>query len=50
MRRYIVTASNPKFLTPREEVVIGAKGIFDLMLAIMKYSRRYLTITIKVNG
>ena len=48
MGRYIITASNPKFLTPDEEVVIGAKGLFDLMLAIRKYSKRYATITIKV--
>lgn len=48
MQTYIVTISAPRYLTADEEVVIGAKGLFDLMLAIRKYSKRYATITIKV--
>lgn len=48
MRSFIVTISHPRYLTADEEIVLGARGLFDLMLAIRKYSKRYATITIKV--
>ena len=48
MRSFIVTISHPKYLTPDEEIILGAKGVFDLMRIIMKYSKRYYEINIKV--
>lgn len=48
MGHYIVKITNPRYLTADEEIVLGARGLFDLMLAIRKYSKRYATITIKV--
>lgn len=46
---YIVNISAPRFLTTETELVIGAKGILDLMRVIIQYSRKYCEFKIRVN-
>lgn len=46
---YIVNISAPRFLTTETDLVIGAKGIFDLARVILKYSRKYCEFKIRVN-
>lgn len=48
MRSFIVTISHPKYLTPDEEIVLGARGIIDLMRVFWKYSKKYYNFSIKV--
>lgn len=46
--RYIVTITAPKYLTTEEEIVLGARGIVDLMRVFLKYSKKYYNFSIKV--
>lgn len=49
MGNYLVTITNPRFLTSEEEITLGAKNLFDLMKIFMKYRNKYVTFTVKVN-
>lgn len=46
--RYIVTITTPRFLTTEQEIVMGARNIFDLARVIIKYSRKYLEFNVKI--
>lgn len=46
---YIVNISAPRFLTSETELVIGAKGVIDLVRVILKYSKKYCEFKIRVN-
>lgn len=48
MGHYIVTITNPRYLTADEEIVLGARGLFDLMRVFLKYSKRYYNFGVKV--
>lgn len=48
MQNYIVTISAPRYLTAEEEIVLGARGIVDLMRAFLKYSKKYYNFSVKV--
>lgn len=48
MNSYIVTVKAPKYLTTEQEILMGAKNIFDLARIIIKYSPRYAEFNIKV--
>lgn len=48
MQTYIVTISAPRYLTADEEIVLGAKGLFDLMRVFLKYSKKYYNFSVKV--
>lgn len=50
MRKYyIVNISAPKYLTTETELVIGAKGLLDLIRVLIKYSKKYCEFKIRVN-
>lgn len=46
--RYIVTITAPRYLTTESEIVLGARGIVDLMRVFLKYSKKYYNFSIKV--
>lgn len=46
--RYIVTITAPKYLTTDTEIVMGARGIVDLMRVFLKYSKKYYNFSVKV--
>lgn len=48
MGHYIVTITNPRYLTADEEIVLGARGLFDLMRVFLKYSKKYYNFSVKV--
>lgn len=48
MRSFIVTISAPRYLTADEEIVLGARGLFDLMRVFLKYSKKYYNFSVKV--
>lgn len=48
MQNYIVTISAPRYLTAEEEIVLGARGIVDLMRVFLKYSKKYYNFSVKV--
>lgn len=48
MGHYIVKITNPRYLTTDEEIVLGARGLFDLMRVFLKYSKKYYNFSVKV--
>lgn len=46
--RYIVTITAPRYLTTDTEIVMGARGIVDLMRVFLKYSKKYYNFSVKV--
>lgn len=48
MGNYLVTITNPRFLTSEEEITLGAKNLLGVLRIIMHYRRKYVTFTIKV--
>ena len=46
--RYIVTITAPRYLTTESEIVLGARGIVDLMRVFLKYSKKYYNFSVKV--
>lgn len=46
--RYIITITAPRYLTTENEIVLGAKGIVDLMRVFLKYSKKYYNFSVKV--
>ena len=46
--RYIVAITAPRYLTTEEEIVLGARGIVDLMRVFLKYSKKYYNFSVKV--
>lgn len=45
---YIITITAPRYLTTENEIVLGVKGIVDLMRVFLKYSKKYYNFSIKV--
>ena len=45
---YIVTITAPRYLTTESEIVLGARGIVDLMRVFLKYSKKYYNFSAKV--
>ena len=46
--RYIVTITTPRYLTTENEIVLGARGIVDLIRVFLKYSKKYYNFSVKV--
>lgn len=46
--RYVVTITAPRYLTTDTEIVMGARGIVDLMRVFLKYSKKYYNFSVKV--
>lgn len=48
MSRYIITITNPKYLTNDNEIILGAKNFIQLLRVIMKYKTQYASINIVI--
>lgn len=48
MGHYIVKVTNPRYLTTEKEILLGARGLFDLMRVFLKYSKKYYNFSVKV--